>query len=176
MDKKIHYGRNDLAGEHRTGDAGQLILAFVFIAVWLADSFLLEMTTFLNEIVPNNIRVIAGFLVMVIAGYLSMTGMRTVFGEVREKPEVIRKGVFGIVRHPVYLGEILVYFGLLLFSFSLAAAFVWLIVIIFLYRISRYEEKILLEFFGDEYRTYMDEVPMWIPKCHGIFRSGVKKK
>jgi protein-S-isoprenylcysteine O-methyltransferase Ste14 len=175
MDKKIHEGRKDLAGEHKTGDAGQLILAVVFIAVWLADSFFLELTTFLNEIVPGTIRLIAGIIVMIAAAYLSMTGMRKVFGEVRDKPEVIRKGVFGIIRHPVYFGEILIYLGLLLFSISLAAAFIWIIVIVFLYYISRYEEKILLEFFGDEYRNYMKEVPMWIPKCSWVLRT-IKRK
>lgn len=171
IDKKTHHGRQDLAGEHRTGDAGQLILGIIFLAVWLADSFFLEFTTFLNGIVPENIRNIAGIIVLLLAGYLSMAGLRTVFGEVRAKPEVIRKGVFGVVRHPVYLGEILLYLGLLLFSMSLAAAIIWVIIIVFLYYISRYEERILLDFFGDEYRTYMDEVPMFVPRWFHITRS-----
>jgi len=175
MDKKKHAGRNDLAGEHKKGDAGQLILAIVFIAVWLADSFFFELTTFMNEIVPDNVRLISGIIVLILSGYLSMTGLKVVFGEVRQKPQVIRKGVFGKVRHPIYLGEILLYFGLLLFSLSLAAAFIWIIVIVFLYYISRYEEKILLDFFGDDYRDYMKEVPMWIPKCSLIFRLKKRK-
>ena len=171
MDKKNHAGRKDLAGEHKAGDAGQLILAILFLLVWLADSFFFELTTFLNEIVPGTVRLVAGIMVMIIAGYISMTGLKIVFGEVRDKPQVIRKGVFGIIRHPVYFGEILLYFGLLLFSISLAAAFIWIIVIVFLYHISRYEEKILLDFFGEEYRIYMKEVPMWIPGLSSIFRK-----
>lgn len=171
MDKKNHGDRKDLAGEHKKGDAGQLILSIIFFTVWLADSFFLEFTTFLNDIVPGAVRLSGGMIVMILAGYLSMTGMRIVFGEVRDKPQVIRKGVFGIIRHPVYLGEVLIYLGLLLFSISLAAAFIWIIIILFLYYISRYEEKILLEFFGEEYRRYMKKVPMWIPKCSSLFRN-----
>lgn len=171
MDKKSYPGRNDLAGEHKAGDAGQLILAVVFITVWLEDSFFLELTTFLNEIVPSAVRLVAGIIVMILAGYLSMNGMKKVFGEVRDKPEVIRKGVFAIVRHPIYLGEILLYMGLLLFSLSVASMIVWLLAIIFLYYISRYEEKILLDYFGEEYRTYMTEVPMWLPKITALFRK-----
>ena len=171
MDKKSHGNRKDLVGEHKVGDAGQLILSIIFFTVWLADSFFLELTTFLNDIVPGAVRLSGGMIVMILAGYLSMTGMRIVFGEVRDKPQVIRKGVFGIIRHPVYLGEVLIYLGLLLFSISLAAAFIWIIIILFLYYISRYEEKILLEFFGEEYRRYMKEVPMWIPKCSSLFRN-----
>ena len=93
-----------------------------------------------------------------------MAGMKTVFGEVREKPQVIRKGVFGIVRHPIYLAEILTYLGLLLISLSIVSAVIWVLAIIFLFIISRYEERLLLDFFGEEYREYMNEVPMWIPK------------
>jgi protein-S-isoprenylcysteine O-methyltransferase Ste14 len=40
-------------------------------------------------------------------------------------------------------------------SVSLAAAAVWLVVIFFLHRLSRYEERPLLERFGAEYERYM---------------------
>jgi len=29
----------DLTGEHRLGDAGQLVLFIIFMAVWITDSF-----------------------------------------------------------------------------------------------------------------------------------------
>jgi protein-S-isoprenylcysteine O-methyltransferase Ste14 len=51
-----------------------------------------------------------------------------------------------------------------MFSLSLAAAVVWIISIGFLYGISRYEERLLLERFGEEYKQYMREVPMLIPR------------
>lgn len=171
MKKKIHKGRKDLIGEHKIGDAGQLIFAVLFFIVWIADSFFLKFSTFLNNIVPDTIRTAAGLLVLIIAGYLSMKGMKTVFGEIRDKPEVIQKGVFGIVRHPVYLAEILTYLGLLFLSISIVSAFIWLLAIIFLYGISRYEERLLLDNFGDEYREYMSRVPMWIPKLSSLYRK-----
>jgi protein-S-isoprenylcysteine O-methyltransferase Ste14 len=87
-----------------------------------------------------------------------------VFGEEREEPGVIRKGVFSVVRHPIYLGEILVYLGLLMLSLSLAAAVAWAIAIAFLHTISRYEEGLLLARFGEAYEAYMREVPKWIPR------------
>lgn len=164
MATRHHKGRNDLIGEHKIGDAGQLVFAVLFLIVWIADSFFFEFSTFLNDIIPNAIRTAAGLLVLILAGYLSMAGMKTVFGEVREKPQVIRKGVFGIVRHPIYLAEILTYLGLLLISLSIVSAVIWVLAIIFLFIISRYEERLLLDFFGEEYREYMNEVPMWIPK------------
>jgi protein-S-isoprenylcysteine O-methyltransferase Ste14 len=101
---------------------------------------------------------------LVVSGYLAKTGLSIVFGEKREKPIVIRKSVFNVVRHPIYLSEILLYLGLLMLSISLAALVVLLIAIIFLHYISRYEERLLLARFGEEYREYMQEVPMWTPR------------
>jgi protein-S-isoprenylcysteine O-methyltransferase Ste14 len=157
-------------GEHRVGDAGQAFFPILFLIVYVADSFIFRFTTFMNEIVPNIIRVPAGIIVLIAAGYLSRSGLKIVFNEVREKPEVIRKGVFSYVRHPIYLGEILLYLGLLFFSLSVASFLVWLLIIFFLNYISRYEEKILVDYFGDEYRNYMKEVPGWIPGISHLFR------
>jgi protein-S-isoprenylcysteine O-methyltransferase Ste14 len=98
------------------------------------------------------------------AGYLAKTGLSVVFGEKRQKPCVIRKSVFNYVRHPIYLGEILLYLGLVILSISLAAMFVLSGIVLFLHYISRYEEKLLLARFGDEYSEYMREVPMLIPR------------
>jgi len=43
---KVFRHRDDLAGEHRLGDAGQLILFLVFMAVWITDSFFLNIRAF----------------------------------------------------------------------------------------------------------------------------------
>ena len=62
-----------------------------------------------------------------------------------------------------HLSEILLYLGFLILSVSLVAAVVAISAIVFLYYISRYEERLLLTHLGDEYKQYMSEVPMWIP-------------
>lgn len=159
-----HHDRNDLTGEHKTGDVGQLIIATLFAVVWLVDSFLLNWTTFLNQSVASTIRIPSGIIVLIVSGYLARTSLKIVFGEVRETPGVIRKSVFNLVRHPMYLSEILLYLGLLLISLSLAGAIVWLMAIVFLHIISRHEERLLLERFGDDYARYKEEVPMWWPR------------
>jgi protein-S-isoprenylcysteine O-methyltransferase Ste14 len=161
--KKEHSDRDDLAGEHPFGDAGQIVLACVFGVVWFTDSVFLEYTTFLNQHVPEAARIPVAVAVLVLSGYLAKKGLSQVFDEVRAEPVVIRKGVFGVVRHPVYLSEILLYLGFLMFSISIAAVAVWVAGIVFLHYLSRYEEKLLLARFGDEYKRYMRDVPMWIP-------------
>jgi protein-S-isoprenylcysteine O-methyltransferase Ste14 len=162
--KKAQQQRDDLTGEHAIGDAGQIVLTCLFVAAWIADTFFFKYTTFLNRYVPPGVRIPAGAVLLVLSGYLARKGLSIVFGKEREKPGVIRESVFNIVRHPVYLSEILLYLGLLLLSISLAAAVVWIIAIGFLHYISRYEERLLLARFGEEYEQYMKEVPMWIPR------------
>jgi protein-S-isoprenylcysteine O-methyltransferase Ste14 len=167
-----HAGREDLIGENHLSDIGQIIFAFVFLGVWISDTFFFKFSTFLNKYFLIALRILMGAIFIIISGYLARTGLSIVFGEVREKPSVIRKSVFGIVRHPIYLSEVLLYLGFLMFSVSLVAAVVWIFAVVFLYYISRYEEKLMLVHLGDEYEKYMNEVPMWIP----LFRKKIKLK
>jgi len=147
--KKAQQHWDNLTGEHAVGDAGQIVLACLFAATWIADTFFLKCTTFFNQYVPLSIRTPCGVVLLALSGYLAKTGLSI---------------VFGIIRHPVYLSEILLYLGLLMLSISLAAAVVWVIVIGFLHYISRYEERLLLARFGEDYAKYMREVPMWLPR------------
>ena len=112
----------------------------------------------------QSIRNIIGVILLLFSGWLAMSTLSIVFREVRETPTVIRKGAYRYCRHPMYLSELILYFALLVMSLSVAALVIWLVAIGFLYFICRYEEKLLLERFGDEYRSYMQEVPMWLPR------------
>ena len=161
---KHHKEQDDLSGEHVIGDAGQILLACAFAVVWICDTFFLHYTTFLNSYVSLWLRLPFGVVLLNISGYLAHTGLSIVFGEKRDELIVIRKSVFSVVRHPIYLSEILLYCGLLFLSISLASFVVLLMTMIFLHYISRFEEKLLLARLGQEYKHYMQEVPMWIPK------------
>ena len=156
---------DNLTGEHHTGDIGQLMLFCLFMALWLSDMFL-KYSGFPNEYVPVVVRLPIGILLLVVSGYMAVTGLSIVFGKRKQSQGVINKGVFSFVRHPIYLSEILLYLGLLMLNISLAAAGVWVIAIFFLHYISRYEEKLLLVRFGKEYEKYMRQVPMWFPRFY----------
>lgn len=164
--------RADLTGEHAAGDAGQVVLALLFLAIWASDTFVLKYTTFLNQHVPLPVRIVLGAALTVLSGYLARTSLAIVFGERRETPHVIRKSVYGVVRHPMYLSEIVLYLGLLMMSISLAAALVWAVAILFLRHISLYEERLLLARFGEDYEQYMREVPMLIPRLGKMLGRG----
>jgi protein-S-isoprenylcysteine O-methyltransferase Ste14 len=158
-----HENRPDLTGEYKYTDIGQIILIVVFLAVWILDSFVFKYSTFLNENIKWYFLVIPGAIILAISQYIAVSGIKIVFGEIRETPRVITKGVFSYVRHPVYLGSIMAFPGLIVMTLSLLSVIIWLIGIIFYYYISRYEEKLLLSRFGKEYEDYMKKVPMLFP-------------
>jgi protein-S-isoprenylcysteine O-methyltransferase Ste14 len=159
-----HANRPDLTGEHKYGDTGQLVIAIIFLTIWIPDSFILKYSTFLNNNIKWYNTVIPGFIILILAGYLAWEGHKKIFDEIREPPRVITNGVFSIVRHPLYLASILTYLGLIILTLSLLSFIIWIIAIIFYYYISRHEEKLLLSRFGKEYEDYMKKVPMFFPK------------
>lgn len=163
-ERQYTHGRTDMTGEHHWGDAGQLVILFIFLAVWILDSFFFKFSSFPNNYIPFAVQVVLGVIFMLAALYLARSGMRAAFGVVREPPVVIKQGPFKLVRHPIYLSEIMFYLSLLMFQTSLAALAVWIISIIFFIYISRYEEKLLLARFGDDYKVYMKEAGMFWPR------------
>jgi len=118
LSRKPHEGREDLTGEHKIGDAGQLILFVLFFIVWIVDCFIYEFSIILFQDLSLFILLPFAIFVFIIAGYLAKASLKIVFDEVREKPEVINKGVFRFVRHPMYLAAILLYLSFLLQKYS----------------------------------------------------------
>ena len=159
-----HENRKDLTGEQVLGDLGQIIFLAIFLVVWITDSFFVKYSTQFSEYAPLYIRIPMAILILIIAGYLAKKGLTAVFAEVREKPIVIRNGVFSFVRHPIYLGAILFYLSLLAVFFSTVALFVWVVIILFYIYLCKHEEKLLIEKFGSDYEQYKLETPMLLPR------------
>lgn len=167
--EKVHKRKNyekrvDLAGENVWGDLGQLILFIVFIVGIILDLVFLRVGQSFVESVPLFLRIIVALPVLIISGYLAQSGLKIVFREERSKLVVIRTGVFSLVRHPIYLGSMLLYLGFIILSMSVIAFGIWIIIIVFYVYISRYEENILIDKLGEEYEQYMRDVSMFIPK------------
>jgi len=164
MSTKKHADHPNLTGEYRWGDAGQLVLFVLFLGIWITDSFVFHYSTFLQEVIPKYVSIPVAGMVLVAGWLLARGGMKAVFGTDREKPVVIRTGVFGIVRHPIYTGALLFYLGAVCFTLSIASACFWLINLLFYILISRYEERILTEAFSAEYTSYKKKTGMLFPK------------
>lgn len=74
-------------------------------------------------------------------------------------------GIYSIVRHPLYLGNILIIFGILLYTqspfFIISGVLGY---ILFYERIIAAEEHFLNEKFGEEYRQWANETPALLPR------------
>jgi hypothetical protein len=87
--------RNDLTGEHRFSDMGQLVLAISFGEVYVVDSFILHRTTCLNHALPRWLQVVVGFELLTLAGYLAESSGDIVFARVRGVPREAREARTG---------------------------------------------------------------------------------
>ena len=87
---------------------------------------------------------------------------------------VIRTGPFAFVRNPLYLGNIAVWVGL-----AVSARLLWLVPIFIIvlgleyHAIVRWEEDLLKQRRGDDYRDYATRVPRWLPSVVASRQSPV---
>ncbi|MBI0583870.1 MAG: isoprenylcysteine carboxylmethyltransferase family protein [Methanomassiliicoccus sp.] len=82
---------------------------------------------------------------------------------IREDHTLVRTGIYRYVRHPAYLGAILLFLGIpVMVSSILGFLAMFLLVIYLLYRI-RLEERMLITRFGEEYLEYMRHSKRLIP-------------
>lgn len=72
---------------------------------------------------------------------------------------VVDSGVYGIVRHPMYLGMMLVVVALILISQHWLSLICAVVLIGLLYDAMLQEEKGNVEKFGEDYKRYMQNVP-----------------
>ncbi|NHZ72798.1 MAG: DUF1295 domain-containing protein, partial [Aquificales bacterium] len=82
---------------------------------------------------------------------------------IRKDHQLITHGIYRIVRHPIYLGVIMVVIGVPIYASSLLGLLIMSALIpVFLNRI-RIEERLLIDEFGDTYRAYKETTSKLIP-------------
>ncbi len=82
---------------------------------------------------------------------------------IREDHQLITRGIYRFMRHPIYTGVIIVAIGVPVYASSLYGFLIMLALIpIFLNRI-RMEERLLTDEFGDAYQTYKENTKKLIP-------------
>lgn len=78
--------------------------------------------------------------------------------------KLLTKGIYGVVRHPIYSGDIVLVWGIFFYwsTYQVLASVIWLTVVISFW--ASLEEKALSKKFPKEYLKYKKKVPMFIPK------------
>jgi protein-S-isoprenylcysteine O-methyltransferase Ste14 len=80
------------------------------------------------------------------------------------KGKLVTTGIYRYVRHPQYLGFLVITFGMNIWWLTLIMLALWPVVVIVYYRLAKTEEKEAEERFGEEYLEYKRRVPGWIPR------------
>jgi protein-S-isoprenylcysteine O-methyltransferase Ste14 len=87
--------------------------------------------------------------------------------EIRREQKLITDGVYQRIRHPMYAGYILVGIGqmALLANWIAGPAFLVLFSLVYFQRVTR-EEEMMLEKFGEDYRSYMQRTGRLLPRLN----------
>jgi protein-S-isoprenylcysteine O-methyltransferase Ste14 len=103
------------------------------------------------------------------AGFIVISAGWKVLYEAQRQHKLAATGIYAYIRHPQYLGFILVMVGFLV-QWPTVLTLAMFPVLVFMYvRLARVEERESLAQFGAEYERYMREVPGFIPRLRDFF-------
>ncbi len=119
----------------------------------------------------NHLAQVAGFG-LAIFGFIEAIIARKILGDnwtesfeyqIKKNHELITKGIYKYVRHPIYGGLIMMAPGALLVSGSYTFAIGLVLMVIAAEIFARREEKLLIKHFGKKYIEYMKTTKKFIP-------------
>ncbi|MHB8337898.1 MAG: methyltransferase family protein [Ignavibacteriaceae bacterium] len=154
------------------GDKGSLWVLYISITIGYLLSFSIA-TTKIGRIYHWDILFFSGILIIIVGFIIRIISIRTLkqyftYSVTKaENHELIEKGFYKFIRHPGYLGQLLIFTGI---SISLSN---WLSVILmflstfigYMNRI-RVEENFMLEQMGVKYSDYQMRTKRLIPKIY----------
>jgi protein-S-isoprenylcysteine O-methyltransferase Ste14 len=124
---------------------------------------ILGITFFLNIIAINFFSPIFEELVVVGLVILALGALFFVLSvfTLRRKgtSNIVDSGIYGIVRHPMYLGAMIMFFSHVFFGQNLLVAINTIVGIVCCYLIILSGDERNVEKFGDDYKVYMQKVP-----------------
>jgi protein-S-isoprenylcysteine O-methyltransferase Ste14 len=111
--------------------------------------------------------------VLIIVGFLLISAAWRVLYAAQQRHELATTGPYSYVRHPQYVGFVLVMLGFLLqwptlLTLAMFPVLVWMYV-----RLARTEEREAIAAFGDAYRQYAAQVPAFFP--HILKQAGATR-
>ncbi|WP_020677984.1 methyltransferase family protein [Geopsychrobacter electrodiphilus] len=110
------------------------------------------------------ISMVLGYALLFVGIGIFIQGWRVLY-RARQQNQLVTTGLYRFVRHPQYTGLFIGLFGEGVVHWPTIFSVAILPVIVFAYYLlARSEEKKVIAQFGDEYRVYMNRVPMFIPR------------
>lgn len=85
--------------------------------------------------------------------------------------ELVTGGIYRYVRHPQYLGLIVLTIGLLIQWPTIITLAMWPVLVVMYYRLAKREENEAIEAFGERYEEYKRQTPMFLPSIKKLNTS-----
>ena len=104
---------------------------------------------------------VVSVLMLLLGAYLVVAGWRQIYNA---RDALVTNGLYGVVRHPQYLGIMIVTAAFLIQWPTIMTVAMWPILTYAYYRQAKKEERQMEERFGERYRQYEGRVPMLIPR------------
>lgn len=105
--------------------------------------------------------------VLIVAGFWLLAAAWKVLYAAQLAHRLATTGAYARVRHPQYVGFVLIMTGFLLQWPTLVTLAMYPILVVMYALLGKREEQEMLAQFGDEYRRYRDSVPAFLPKLRG---------
>ena len=106
------------------------------------------------------------------AGFIMISAGWKVLYAAQRVGQLATTGVYAYVRHPQYVGFVLVMLGFLLQWPTLLTLAMFPVLVAMYVHLAREEEREALKQFGDEYRRYMARTPGYFPHIDALFSRG----
>jgi protein-S-isoprenylcysteine O-methyltransferase Ste14 len=103
-------------------------------------------------------------------GFILLSAAWKVLYDAQQRRELATASAYSYVRHPQYVGFILIMFGFLLQWPTILTLAMFPVLTVMYVKLAKSEEQAAIAEFGDAYRKYMAEVPGFIPRL-GRLRS-----
>jgi len=119
------------------------------------------------------VSMLAGYLLLFIGIGIFIKGWHQLY-QARQENRLITTGLYRFIRHPQYTGLFIGLFGEGVVHWpTLFSVGLFPLIVLAYYLLARSEEKHVLEEFGDEYRQYQKQVPMFVPR-YGQWKQLIK--
>lgn len=123
-----------------------------------------------NRLWPDSVGLEYAGVALAFAGIAFAVWARFVIGQnwsseitIKQEHELIRRGPYALVRHPIYSGVLLALAGTALYVDELRGLLGFALFVIGWWLKLRTEESFMLQQFGDQYRSYQRQVKALIP-------------
>ncbi|OGK18124.1 hypothetical protein A3G67_01595 [Candidatus Roizmanbacteria bacterium RIFCSPLOWO2_12_FULL_40_12] len=83
--------------------------------------------------------------------------------QIVKEQELITKGIYSVIRHPIYTGLFFAIIGIEILAHSYLVIPTGILFFLGIYSLGKKEEKLLAKHFGSKYKEYMKKTKMFIP-------------